>query len=294
MPNRKKFSGFLFMALIFFTLHSFGLGPPPVDKEVLPPSILPVVLLTGSDYNMGFQYGQQAGHYIVKTSQAKWAESLERFSREEIIHALKANQFYIHKHTPEMIEQMKGMADGAKKAGYSLNYTDILLINCTLPDPETSTYPQGAEKDSLPIKKCSVCSAWGTATTDGRLIGVDTLDSAEVPHAVVIVAFPDEGNSYICGADAGEIGDHFLMNNKGLFLGNSGGGGSPRPIDSNYGLSWSCSLPHLVRFSDNAVQAKDKVLEWQINIPENFHFVDTQGNAFVVEKTAAIQSVRKP
>jgi hypothetical protein len=41
---------------------------------------------------------------------------------------------------------------------------------------------------------------------------------------LVILAYPDRGNAYICGADAGEIGDHFLMNNKGFFLGNSGGG----------------------------------------------------------------------
>jgi hypothetical protein len=124
---------------------------------------------------------------------------------------------------------------------------------------------------------------------------VDTLDSSvEANYGVIIVAFPDHGNNYMCGAVAGEIGDHFLFNNKGLFIGNSGGGGSPRDIDSNYGLSWSCSLTHIARFADNAVEARDMLLPWQINIPENFHFVDIKGNAFVVEKTAAIRSVRKP
>jgi len=136
-----------------------------------------------------------------------------------------------------------------------------------------------------------VASAWGSATKDGRLIGIDTLDTPDVAHAVVIVAFPDRGNAYICGTDAGEIGDHFLMNNKGLFLGNSGGGGSPRPEDEGYGLCWALSLPYLVRFCDGAIEARDMVTKWQINVPENFHFVDVRGNAFVVEKTAAIQAV---
>ena len=36
------------------------------------------------------------------------------------------------------------------------------------------------------------------------------------------------------------------------------------------------------------------VMKWQINVPENFHFADVHGNAFVVEKTAAIQAVRRP
>jgi len=112
---------------------------------------------------------------------------------------------------------MKGMTDGASSKGYSISYTDVVLMNCTLPKPETSHYPEGAENQSLPPKKCSVCSSWGSATKDGQLIGIDTLDSPEVAYGVVIAAFPDKGNAYICGADAGEIGDHFLMNNQGLF-----------------------------------------------------------------------------
>ena len=236
-------------------------------EETLPPGILPVVILSGSDYEMGYQYGQQAGKYIEKTKDAFWASVLRRFSRAEVIHALKANQYYINKYTPEIIDQMKGMADGATAAGYKISYVDVVLMNCTLPNPETSTYPSGAEKDALPPKKCSVCSAWGSTTTDGRLIGMDTLDSGEALFGVIIVAFPEEGNNYMCGAQAGEIGDHFLMNNKGLFVGNSGGGGSPRGADSNYGLSWSCSLTHLVRFANNATEARDMLLPWQINIP---------------------------
>jgi hypothetical protein len=264
------------------------------SRDSLPPSILPVVILRGSDYEMGFQYGQQACAYIERTREDKWASALQRFSREEVLKALQANQTFVRRYTPEWIDFMKGMAEGATKAGYPMTYTDVLLMNCTLPDPKTSVFPEGAEKEEFPPKGCSVASAWGSATKDGRLIGIDTLDTPDVAHAVVIVAFPDRGNAYICGADAGEIGDHFLMNNKGLFLGNSGGGGSPRPEDEGYGLAWSCSLPYLVRFCDGALEARDMVMKWQINVPENFHFVDVRGNAFVVEKTAAVQAVRKP
>ncbi|MBN1270912.1 MAG: hypothetical protein JXB26_01460 [Candidatus Aminicenantes bacterium] len=263
-------------------------------REDLPPSILPVIILQGSDYEMGFQYGQQAAAYIGKTREAKWASALQDFNRDDVIKALKANQHHIKKFTPEWITFMRGMADGAAAAGRPVSYTDILLMNCTIPSPKTSTYPPGAEKDTLPPKRCSVCSAWGSATKDGRLIGIDTLDSGEVPHAVIIAAFPDQGNAYLCGADAGEIGDHFLMNNKGFFLGNSGGGGSPRDEDSNYGIAWACSLPYLVRFCSSALEARDLISKWQINIPENFHFVDVKGNAFVAEKTSALQCVRKP
>ena len=263
-------------------------------RDSLPPSILPVVILRGSDYDMGLQYGQQAAAYIDRTREDKWASALRRFSRDDVLKALRANQSFIKRYTPEWIDFMRGMADGASEAGFPVDYEDVLLMNGTLPNPKTSVYPEGAEKEALPPKRCSVASAWGSATRDGRLIGIDTLDTPDVAHAVVIVAYPDRGNAYVCAADAGEIGDHFLMNNKGFFLGNSGGGGSPRPEDDGYGIGWACSLPYLVRFCDGAFEARDVIMKWQINTPENFHFVDTQGNACVVEKTASIQAVRQP
>jgi len=274
-------------------LSSFFPADDPA-RDSLPPSILPVVILRGSDYQMGFQYGEQACAYIDRTREDKWASALQRFSREEVLKALQANQTFVRRYTPEWIDFMKGMADGASRAGYPMTYTDVLLMNCTLPDPKTSVFPAGAENEQLPPKGCSVASAWGSATKDGRLIGIDTLDTPDVAHAVVVVAYPDRGNAWICGTDAGEIGDHFLMNNKGLFLGNSGGGASPRPEDEGYGLCWALSLPYLVRFCNTAVEARDMVMKWTINVPENFHLVDVHGNAFVVEKTASVQAVRKP
>jgi len=264
------------------------------SRDSIPPSILPVVILKGSDYEMGFQYGEQAAAYIDRTREDKWAAALRRFSREEVLRALRANQTFVRSYTPEWLDFMQGMADGATKAGRPMTYTDVLLMNCTLPDPKTSAYPEGAENDELTSKRCSVASAWGSATRDGKLIGLDTLDTPDVAHAVVVVAFPDKGNAYMCGADAGEIGDHFLMNNRGLFLGNSGGGSSPRPEDEGYGICWACSLPYLVRFAGGAFEARDMVMKWQINVPENFHFVDVRGEACVVEKTAAVQAARVP
>src|SRR4030043_2439624 len=180
-----------------FLSASFPADDPARDS--LPPSVLPVVILRGSDYEMGFQYGEQACAYIDRTREDKWAQALRRFSRDEVLRALRANQSFIKSYTPEWIDFMRGMADGATRAGFPMTYTDVLLMNCTLADPKTSVYPEGTENDLLPPKRCSVASAWGSATRDGRLIGLDTLDIPDVAHAVVIVAYPDRGHAYICG-----------------------------------------------------------------------------------------------
>jgi len=289
----KKFSFlcmvFLLLSLMIFSKVRDSAGQVPV----IPPDILPVVFLQGSDHEMGLQYGKQAGEYILKVVESYWAEALERFSRKEVMKALKANQYYIRKYAPECITIMRGIAQGMNEDGHPVQYADILLINGTLPPPESSHYPSEAAAETLFSKKCSVCSAWGPATREGKLIGLDTLDSGEAHYGVLIVAFPREGHAYMTGAQAGAIGSHFLMNHRGLFIGNSGGGGSVRERDQDYGISWFCGLPHMIRFCSNAREARKMITDWQIDIPENFHLADTRGNAWVVEKTAALQAVRK-
>ncbi len=277
-------------------LHPFAFAQSagPQERPLLPPDILPVVFLSGSDYEMGYQYGQQAAAHIFLNIEASWASALQRLSHDEVRNGLRACQYHIERHTPEIIDMVKGMAAGATAAGYDVNYEDALMMNCVLPDPATSNFPAGAEGADLPPRKsCSVCSAWGSATKDGRLMGLDTVDGGgDAFRAVVIVAYPDNGHNYMCGAVAGEMGEHFYINNNGMFIGNSGGGASPRDADYDYGLCWANALPHIIRFADSAIEARDIMTSFPINFPENFHFVDQQHNSFVVEKTAAIQAVR--
>lgn len=261
-------------------------------KVVLPPSIMPIVIVSGSDYEMGFQYGQQVAEYMEARKDEVWASALKKRSYDQIIYALKGVQYYVEAYTPELIDQMKGMANGATSVGYKMSYIDVFLMNASLPRLDYFNYPPGAEKEELPSKSCSVFSAWGSTTTDGSLIGCDSEDDT-FTYQITLVAFPDEGNNWIGAMKAGEVGNHFAMNNKGLWLGNSGGGGSIRKVDSDYGINWKFMFQHLARFANNAVEAKDMTLKYQIDVAENFHYADVYGNNFVVEKTAALQSVRE-
>lgn len=268
-------------------------SPNPM-MEILPPDIHPVVILQGTDYEMGFQYGKFAGHMVERRRDKVMATLLQKMSPEDIKKGTKAIQYYIKKFAPECIDQIKGIADGAMLAGYQCPYEDILLLNSTLPNPKNTAFPLEAENEITESKSCSVFSAWGTATKNGQLICMDTHDIGDALFQLIVVAFPEDGNNYMCGSTAGEVGNHFLINNKGLFIGNSGGGGSPRSIDFDYGISWSCSLPHIARYANSADEAKELVMKMKIDIPENFHFVDVNGSAYVIEKTSAIQSVRIP
>jgi len=49
----------------------------------LPPSIMPVVIVKGSEYEMGYQYGRQVGHYIEMVKDAEWVEAIK------VMHSLR-------------------------------------------------------------------------------------------------------------------------------------------------------------------------------------------------------------
>ena len=82
MPKKEKLLPVLLIAAMVITgriLVPAEVSDPARDK--LPPSILPVIILSGSDYEMGYQYGQQAAAYIEKTKESSWASALQQFSR---------------------------------------------------------------------------------------------------------------------------------------------------------------------------------------------------------------------
>ena len=50
------------------------------ERHMLPPDILPIVFLSGSDFEMGYQYGQQAAAHVYLNTEASWASALQRLS----------------------------------------------------------------------------------------------------------------------------------------------------------------------------------------------------------------------
>lgn len=265
----------------------------------LPSSIIPIVILQGNDYEMGYQYGQQAGQYIIVVKEDKWASTLEKFRREEVLRELKGYHYYIRKYAPEIIEMMRGMADGATAAGYPLSYSDVLLMNndARIPTP-TSIYPLCAEDEELPGELCSSWSAWGNST-NGSLICGNCCDVRFLPM-VAIVAFPDVGNRFISVTNhAGQLAGTFSMNSKGVFIGRSSGyghsSGQPkRAIDTDYGITYQCGTQNLIRFANNADEVKKILFSWHLADSLNWLVSDIKGNSFVAEVTAAIKGIRKP
>ena len=204
-------------------------GEPAIPQSglPLPPSVLPVIVLQGSDYNMGYQYAQQVdelfGPSVLKAMQVPGG-----FTDQQLL-ALKAYQWYIQKYTPEYIDMFKGMAAAATDAGVPLSYTEV-LANYVGTRAYPGTEPPGSGSETLP-PTCSAWAAWGKTTTDGSLITGQEMDPPWGEFGnndyVAIVAYPSTGNAYINVTQPGQLTAIPVMpgiNNKGVSTtGNLGG-----------------------------------------------------------------------
>ena len=84
-------------------------------KVPLPQSVRPLILLKGSDYDMGYQYYQQLiqvfGSWILERVTYDKLTAEEKKSK-------KINERHIQQCAPEMIDMMRGMADGATQQDF--------------------------------------------------------------------------------------------------------------------------------------------------------------------------------
>jgi hypothetical protein len=234
------------------------------DGVPLVPEVTPVIVLQGSDYEMGYQYAQQLvqvfGSWILENKTGR------SFSEKQKKHMSLWEDEH-RKHIPWLIEFIQGWVQGANDNGVPMSYEDVLYLWVGDMAPSKDFISQEGLPE-IPPMACSGMAAWGSATPDGKLVTGSTGDH-ELSYQVIIVAYPDDGNAFIysafgaTGAIAGG-GDfwffgHPAMNSKGLAYVHHGGG--PKFLEPKrywgYGVRRAASVMHIMRYADSAKTALD-------------------------------------
>jgi hypothetical protein len=260
---------------------------PYAGHVPLPPNVRPVIILSGSDYEMGYQFYQQLieifGPWILEKVAG------DRFTENEL-KSKDVYEAYIKEYAPEFIEMFEGMAQGAADAGVSLSYDEVL-----------SHFVKKKFLRWRPPTDCSGFAAWGTATKNGRLICAGSTDH-EVTFEITLMGFPETGNNFILSpfrpTEFGWLGGHPGMNNKGLAYVHHG---ATHWIRSKPEEKWTEGITegianlHTLRFASNAAEAKDM----QLAYPSGDGFaggfwVDVQGHSYVIESRENPRAIRKP
>ncbi|MFX0061714.1 MAG: hypothetical protein ACFFC7_05965 [Candidatus Hermodarchaeota archaeon] len=254
------------------TITSNGTEISFADGVPLVPEVCPVVILKGSDYEMGYQYAQQLiqifGSWILEQ---KANRNFSETQRNQIREWEKQIQDY----APEILDMCKGWGDGATEAGVPMSYNDVLELWTGRLAPANYYFGMSEWLPELPPLACSGAAAWGRATVDGRLVTGSTGDH-DCTYMVTIVAFPETGNNFIytvfgATGDVPLVGPTFLMGHPGM---NSKGlayvehGGMPRFVEPRqhwgYGIRLGTSIFHILRFANNAEEAREMELSYPV------------------------------
>lgn len=261
------------------------LGPPPIR---------PVLILSGSDYEMGYQYGMQRVQIFGPYESGYVYRHFKGRLTKKDLETLKLYERYIKQQTPWLIDFMKGTADGATEAGIKLSYAEVLAYFVSTSSAkdfyhrEIKVFPgnetHGREddiKDENNDQDCSGFAAWGSATKDGKLIFTGCGDHEMLPFEVILMFFPKTGNNFVLSTDTGD-GYHPGMNNKGLAYAHHGAG--PYAGKITYGIPVCFATMNTLRFANDASQALKMQLSYTTITKRAMGiWADIHGNNNVIE-----------
>jgi hypothetical protein len=203
------------------------------------------VHVEGQPYERGYQHGHLMAKEIPQYM-ARCAAELDPKNRNKSWNLARttATALFLHGFDQEILEEMKGIADGASDAGArwegrTIDLTDILVVNTTVElgelSPALSVTPNGLEglrlaapnyvnlKRGAALDHCSAFAATGSATRDGRMvIGHTTwwpLTLAEQTNVMLDIK-PTNGHRVLMQSYPGgiESGTDWYQNDAGVVL----------------------------------------------------------------------------
>ncbi|NIL60021.1 hypothetical protein HCB18_27050, partial [Salinispora arenicola] len=237
----------------------------------LVPAITPVVVLRGSDEEMGAQYARQLaiifGRWILRYGVRRLtADERVEVGRWEAVH---------DEHLPWLGRFVDGWVAGARASGVNLDRASIMDLWVGHRPPATSWLDASSGLPELPPIACTSLAAWGDSTPDGALVAAATGDH-ELSYQVTVAAFPDDGHPFVhtvfsAAGTLPTVGPNWFfghpgMSRSGLAYVHHGGG--PKFLEPRhtwgYGLRRTPSVWHLLRYATSARDARETERSWPI------------------------------
>ena len=271
------------------------------DVPIVPP-INPIILLQGSDFEMGRQYARQVVEIFGKWVFARQAG--QPFSEAEKLE-LSRWEAQMQQHAPEMIGFCQGWAAGAVEAGVPIRYEDVLNIWTGCRPPARDYFGlDGGLPDDLHPPACSGHAAWGRATRDGRLVCGSSGDH-DCGYMATLVVYPESGYPFIytpfsVTGDLPKIGPVYMMghpgmNNQGLAYVHHGG--APKMIEAQqrwgYGIRLGTAVFHILRFARSAEEARQMEASFPIGDVGDFSGVGYPGGFWADEQGGFVTESRQ-
>jgi hypothetical protein len=300
------FSFFLFHGSLA-ALASGTSAPPPIR----------VVVVSGTNYEMGVQYGEQAAELIAVNRDVVWDDILlPKLDREVIERDIEVWTYYQKKYDPGLTEWFLGISKGCENKGFEVSYADLVALMVypqevwARPEmpypPETgvvaaapsknSTLLAAARTDTRPRSSCTAFAASGNATPGGvPMVSITGGAMLEVVNYVILIAFPKDGERFIALTDAGRIANNVGMNSKFGWVMPAAVNAPWPPCASSWGVTSEVYFHYLMQYPKSAKEA----VEYLDKTPKGgvtglFLFADHSGKVFIYEGGICGSAIRKP
>ena len=123
------------LVFCFIAVHFAGPAaaapPPPYLSTGFPQ----VVVVSGTDHEMGVQYGEQTAPAIVHNVAIFKSRCYDGHGRDKVTKDMQVWNYYLEKYDPSLKDWLQGIMEGCRNKGYNVEYLDLVML---------MVYPTGA------------------------------------------------------------------------------------------------------------------------------------------------------
>lgn len=250
---------------------------------------VPVLHVSGSPEEMGYQYGFLAGDKIRRNAQRMIGLFIEAGLPEPMANLMLDNAWKrLKPHTPDrFLREMKAIAEGANAAGHALTADDVYRItavtNFDLYKREERIFEFLGEEGAAMLEQmrpmggisCTLFAVWGSRTAGGKLFASRNLDwvSQTGMHEdrLVTVHRPEGLNAFATMGYAGVIGGLAGMNEKGIAFSEIGAFSTREELD---GTPWTLLLRQVMEEAANLEEGVSIMQKGRYTLGYNFMLAD--------------------
>jgi hypothetical protein len=298
----------MFHALVVLVMFSIILfhGPLVVDASgTFEKTPLKVVVVAGSNYEMGVQYGEQAADLIAANRDVTWNILDDQVGHDLALKDIQVWTYYLEKHDPAFKDWLLGISKGCKNKGFEVSYVDLVAImvlpqevwarpQFPYPDetqvasytPSKSSVLSARERtNTQAVSSCTAFAATGSATPGGvPMVSLTLGFFSEITQYVILVAFPTHGERFINLTMAGKVTNNTGMNSKYAWVMTAAVTDPRTDCASNWGVPSEAYHHYLQQYCKSPAEAVNYIS----NTPKGgvtgiFLFADKSGDVFAYE-----------
>lgn len=192
-----------------------------------------VVVVSGTNYEMGVQYGRETAPAIFHNVAIFKSKLYDAYGSETVTKDMQVWDYYIRKFDPTLVDWIRGISRGCLSKRFNVSYLDLVLLMVYPTElwarpsdpypPETHMRAQkkgtslGTSEEETAFHSCNSFAATGSATPNGKPIhGITTMVSAEGMDNAILIAFPNDGASFVSQTWPGRVNGNAGMNSDGF------------------------------------------------------------------------------